>query len=1640
MKVETSKANIADLPAGDIEQWGNQVSLATRKETKDQDKPKVSEEQKQAEALGIEWTRPKGDNRSAKYIIENSKLLSGLGNQEGIKDKLKERVGDFDTDSDAAYRAEQVLEHIEKFDSKGERIAGKHVGNGRIDGITPNGDVRHNTEAGRLKDFGKYGFKHLKGDLGNISEQSKTEKAKEQAKELGIEWERPKGDDRSAKAILEDTPLLKNLKNQSGVKDMLKERVGDFEKDADAAYRAKQVLEHVERFDGDGKEQVGKKVGNDTIDDFTGSGEARPNSEAGRLQDFGKYGFESLKGKLSSPGKAGTDEKAKEKAEALGIQWERQESDKRSAKDIIQDSKVLSELDNESGTRDMLKDRVGDFERDADAAYRAVQVLEHIERFDGDGKQIVGGKVGDGDIDGFSSSKEARNNTEAGRLQNFGKNGFDSLKGAIVNRHAIGKDESARQEAEELGIKWEREDGDKRSAQEILDGSPLLRDLKNESGSSYMLKDRVGDFEADADAAYRAEQVLAHIEMFDGSGKQVSDRHTGNDKIDGFTGDKEARNNTEAGRLQDLGKHGFKSLNGELPDSGKAGENKDARKKAEALGIEWERPKGDDRSARDIIHESPLLRDLGNQQGVKDRLKDQVGDFDKDADAAYRAAQVLEHIETFNSKGKSQAKSDKFGNEQIDGFKAEGTIEDRDNEANRLRDFGLEGFDSLKGEFKDRPQIVKDQRHEDSGPVKDEDKAREQAKEAGIKWERPKGDDRSAGDIIKQTPVLSGLGDQSDVKKMLKERVGDFEKDANAAYRAAQVLQHIERFDGEGKQRVGKEVGDGIVNGFTKSGEAHHNTEAGRLQDFGKYGFENLKGKLPDRDSVKDDKQARERAEALGIEWERPDGDDRTARDIIAESSLLRDLGNESGTRDMFKDRVGDYETDADAAYRAKQVLERIEQFDGKGKRVTGDSVGNNDIDGFSDSKEARPNTEAGRLQDFGKNGFESLVGEPTKLKGYADKNKDADEASNKIVEYASLLHENFGEIKKATGAKDFLRVDDLKEFKEKTPDLSDEFKEALDFWTNPGSFAKLETSVDKARYSADGLLTKEDITHWIDNSAPKDAKSALAFVLDAADGSSVYGVDTQKFDNEIFKNPEKYSPKERAAVLRDLQEAHDLVTMGESSGMFEQSHVRKKIEDRAGVVGTPDEVRAEIESRMEALSKDPEVAEFMNDASANVLKNLVGDNKGLKKALSQAYDDEVKSGNFLKDVWPDGSGKDKAGSQTEALAQFSQLGKGYQAALGVDKPEELRSAIEKSGHAKDLQKTYTDSLVSGKRMEELLKDNSAEAAMSAFSMETALYNSMLDPEFTKKYDDKLNENFTGFAKDNLFKDATFEDLKKAYGVNGGDELDEQKVREMIGDILKEEPALLTSSDGTPAKADQILTVFRGNWDMLRQGTKTLDKLDLFDVGNSGAKHATDKGILHGVSGLFLAGITIGKGVNGTLNDRNKVDLAIGSVQTASILAEGGLKNYRSHLKDIGVDAKQSDVFIQKNAARFEEAAKGLGGVAGVALGAYSIFDGVQMIRNGDKVGGIMNLVSGSIGTMAGMASAVEGGMGVAGMVVPRFIPVLAGGLGLAAAAVGAVGLFVTVAIQQSQQSSRENDYADLLGEHLEKYKIDGKP
>lgn len=1099
-----------------------------------------------------------------------------------------------------------------------------------------------------------------------------------------------------------------------------------------------------------------------------------------------------------------------------------------------------------------------------------------------------------------------------------------------------------------------------------------------------------------------------------------------------------------------------------------------AEKDAKDVGIRWEKPADDKRSADEIMKDTPIddVSDTkiqtadGGKKTVEEVLKERVGDYEKDADAAYRAAQVLEHIEKFDGDGKRIA-GNSIDNGKIDGFTSSDDARNG-TEAGRLQDFGKYGFTNLKGKLNDVTSKV------------DDPEARKKAEDLGIEWERPKGDDRSAKDIIEGDRLLKGLGNQSSVKDMLKEQVGDFEKDADAAYRASQVLDHIEKFDREGKRQVGGDVGDGKINGFSNSGEAYNDKEAGRLQDFGKYGFDSLKGKLDDYKGAGNDKDERKRAEEeLGIKWERPEDDKRSAKDIIEGDPLFKQLGDHSGIRDLMKERIGDFDKDADAAYRAEQVLRHVELFDSNGKELSGGDVGNGEINGFSKDREAYNGTEAGRLQDFAKDGFSALkgnLGDVAPIKGKAEDTKsykdflkanpDADEGSKQIAKYTAIIEENYDTIREKAGGADHLDAGALKRYAETTNGLSDETKKALAFWSQPGALDKLDTAADPLKFAPDGKFSKSDLSDWMKTQAPKDATSAISFLTEVAGRNVVGGTDTSKLGKDVYEHPEKYSAEEKAAALQELKDAQKLVIQGAEAGMWSTDFGKVAISNRAGVHPDPAEILKDLDDKVSILESDPEVVKYLNENTPKAMSKLLDDNPELKKSLEKNYED-IKSGDALNTIW-DKYTKDGKTDQPAALAEFVSSAGQYQAALGIDQADgvkQIQEAVSESKHGGEFKSYYENELATGNRLKELLKDNEFSDAASAFSMEVAVYGTALPADFTEKFDKDLNDNFTSLASEHMADGASFDDVQKVFGREDGT-LDEDKVLKLVQEVSKTNPDFFVNQDGTLVKPEEVINSLRGDWDLLRQGTKTLK--EVMDIKGSSASVATDKGILHGVSGLLMAGITIARGAGSgqALSEKQMVDITIGSVQTTTLLAEGGSKGYQDYLKGLNgklkgelgdhirslveepskteTDIRDKMSLNDKTAAnwkKFEQYAKGAGAFAGIVGGAYSIFDGVKALRNGDKLTAGMNITSGALGIMAGGASAIEAG---ASLLFPNLAKTALSALGFTAGALGVLSAGVGILamlpglIKEGQQQTSQTNFGDLLGEYLPKYEIDG--
>lgn len=668
--------------------------------------------------------------------------------------------------------------------------------------------------------------------------------------------------------------------------------------------------------------------------------------------------------------------------------------------------------------------------------------------------------------------------------------------------------------------------------------------------------------------------------------------------------------------------------------------------------------------------------------------------------------------------------------------------------------------------------------------------------------------------------------------------------------------------------------------------------------------------------------------------------------------------------------------------------------------------------------------------------------------KDFLKANPDADAASREIAKNGALLSENFDIISKSTDSGKHLTREALQKFLDENTGISDDLKQAITFWLQPGAFSVLETGKNPLKDAPDGKLSKDDINNSVKTHNPKTAADAILFLNKVANNNATSSVDTSKLGKDVFDNPQNYTVEERAAVLQDLLKAQQLIIDGAGAGMWSDDYGKVSIANRVQGHPDPEKLLQDVNDHIARLQGDPEVVKFLNESTSSQMSTLFEGNPALKDAVQKNYDDSL-SGAALDKIWETHT-KDGKTDQTAALSEFFSTAKLQQEALGIDDLGEIQKALGDSSHAGALKDYYKDSLASGSRLEELMKTGSYEEAVATYSGEVALYNAALDPEFTAGFDTQLSDNFSRVAKDNAMKDGSFDDLKAALGIDGGDQLDEEKVKKMIEEVLKTNPELLTNPDGTVATADQVLAGVRGSWDVLRQGTKSLAELKS-DWLSPDLKDLSDRGVLHGISGIFMSGVTIAKGAQsgGKLTERAIVDITTGSVLSATLLTEGGTKNLKTYVKDAGAKLTEQQKQFFTNPAKsvtdtlstLEDGAKGVGGLAGIVAGAYGIFDGVQSIRKGETVAGGFSITSGSIGALAGLSSAAEGAAGVLGRTAIRAaLAPISGILGMTAGVVAGFALLLPGLIEEGKKQASQDKFGSLLGDYLTQYEIDGVP
>nr|WP_024966775.1 hypothetical protein [Pantoea sp. IMH] len=190
-----------------------------------------------------------------------------------------------------------------------------------------------------------------------------------------------------------------------------------------------------------------------------------------------------------------------------------------------------------------------------------------------------------------AGSQQTGQTTQSGEaspeLQNLTQTGVQGGSAGAGQVRSSEHDTSVRPTEENL---TGRPPGDNRSAEQILDENPVLKNLGNQKDIKRdRLKERFGDWtesnpdpKSRADAAYNMACVLNSVKgLKDREGGDRGSVHT-NGKLEGITKSGDARHGTEAGVLKDIAEKGLSALpaDGNLPQTKdthvrKDGTNKD---------------------------------------------------------------------------------------------------------------------------------------------------------------------------------------------------------------------------------------------------------------------------------------------------------------------------------------------------------------------------------------------------------------------------------------------------------------------------------------------------------------------------------------------------------------------------------------------------------------------------------------------------------------------------------------------------------------------------------------------------------------------------------------------------------------------------------------------------------------------------------------------------------------------------------------------------------------------------------------------------------------------------------------------------------------------------------------------------------
>ena len=676
-------------------------------------------------------------------------------------------------------------------------------------------------------------------------------------------------------------------------------------------------------------------------------------------------------------------------------------------------------------------------------------------------------------------------------------------------------------------------------------------------------------------------------------------------------------------------------------------------------------------------------------------------------------------------------------------------------------------------------------------------------------------------------------------------------------------------------------------------------------------------------------------------------------------------------------------------------------------------------------------------------------------VEAYLEKNPDADPMAKDIVGNAGLVLNYWDQI---SGGKKEMTADDVAAYLEAHPELSQEVKDALALWSQPGIWAQLDTGGDHpALGKADGIVTRKNVETWISTSAPVNATQFTGMLNNAALQGAARKVDISGIGPDIFVNPNNYTHEQRTAVLVELLNARTAIESGIQSGMWGDAKSQVWVSANANVNPNSDKLLADLNDKIDTLTGSDGMQDHLRGTIDSALKSIVDADPGLKAAVQRHFEEKIASGAGFEDLVNLKDSKGASIGLPAALGTFIGEAETMAAALGLDAPD-MRAILSASGHLPEIEQYFRDRVVSGADLQDMIaRGIDPTLAFAAFGEEIAHFKQVLEPALFESLQGDLEVNFGKISYDALMGEVTFDDLKVAYG-NADGTLDEAKMREILTQLAETNPELFAGPNGT-FTVDQILSGVRAVWDDVRQGAKVADafaKLDFLVKPDNSVQKGYAAGAFHLFSGLMMAGVTIARGANiagGTPSTQNIVSIVTGATITSGVLLEGGAKAYNDWLVNVAENLKSTGKMTEAKFAewkttrttwsgRVEVAGKLLGGPSGMVAGVFGIISGTSELKKGNTAMGAINLTGGSLAILAGGATTAEALLTILGAPA-RVIASAAALAGIAGGAAAVFGIGWLVGVQIWQEVKTENalsKFAGTIDDYLDQWGIDGGP